>query len=168
MSANMAAPSAAFALLALFGALCAARGALAVGPPYSGGLRTSRTTSHTSRARSRGCRRLHCGRIASAAFSPRPRPWACWCWLACRRAPKEVIHGLLDCQYFDTIPFKWIIDSQWFFGNRKRCRFRKRCRIEKGVFLAIQQNRQNRVSVRRSILLVEIGPPAFHLHAIFS
>ena len=34
-----------------------------------------------------------------------------------------------DCQYFDTIPFKWIIDSQWFFGNRKRCR------IEKGVFL---------------------------------
>eukprot|EP01047_Picozoa_sp_COSAG01_P009398 COSAG01_NODE_384_length_17775_cov_186.844648_13_plen_74_part_00 len=65
----MASPLA-FALLALFGALCAARGAFAVGDRYSGGPRTSRTTSRTSRARTRGRGWLRCGRIAFAAFSP--------------------------------------------------------------------------------------------------
>ena len=85
-AAVMASPLA-FALLALFGALCAARGAFAVGDRCPGGLRTSCTTSRTSRARSRGRGQLRCGRIAFATYSPQPRPWACWCWLACRRVP---------------------------------------------------------------------------------
>jgi hypothetical protein len=87
MFANMKGPTFKLALLALSALLCAARGALAVGPPYPGGLRTSQTTSRTSRARSQGRGRLRGGRIAFAAFSLRLRPWACWCWLACRRAP---------------------------------------------------------------------------------
>jgi hypothetical protein len=54
--ANMKGPTFKLALLAVSALLCAARGALAVGLPYmySRGLRTSRTTSRTSRARSRG------------------------------------------------------------------------------------------------------------------
>jgi hypothetical protein len=96
MSANMAAPSAAFALLALFGALCAARGAFAIGPPYSGGLRTSRTTSRTSRALSRGRRWHRCGRIALPADSARIE-LALPCWPSGCRAPLGRVADRGDC-----------------------------------------------------------------------
>eukprot|EP01049_Picozoa_sp_SAG25_P009813 SAG25_NODE_1007_length_4332_cov_2.514529_1_plen_152_part_00 len=97
MFANMSGPTCKLALLALSALLCAARGAFAVGPPYSGGLRTSPTTSRTSRARSRGRGWLHGGRIAFAAFSPLLALLAWSGWLAGCRAPLGRAADQGDC-----------------------------------------------------------------------
>jgi hypothetical protein len=93
----MAAPSAASGPLALFGALCAARCAFALGAPCSGALRCSHTTSRTSRALSRGRRRLCCRRVAFAALFAGRFELAPSSWLAGCRAPLGRAADRGDC-----------------------------------------------------------------------
>ena len=91
----------------------------------------------------------------------------CWIVNTLTQSPSK---WLLDCQYFDTIPFKWISDSQCFFGNSGNfgkgapvnftCRnwttvVSSPCHFQLASILCFQSYYE--ISpMRRSILLVEV------------